>query len=167
MKNLAETSSEEATARLGARAVGEIAYVDDVAQFVHLRLLTGINLPANTTLETRRNGQRAVLLRTTAERNKFFTIADLLEGLPAKGDSVFPSTAKPKSASLRKSAPVLSAPAASNSILPDPHPTPAGMAPDHPAMPPGAVDPAVPDFDPANLPPLADPVKTPEDLRRF
>lgn len=162
MKKLAETSSEEATARLGAKAVGEVAYVDEVDQFVHLRLLTGTTLPAGIALETRPAGKRAALLRTTAERNKFFVIADLIEGLPAKGDSVFPSTAKAKPNSLRKLAPADALKVAPDSVPADPGLSPASDAPDHPVL----TAPDLPTFDPANLPPLADPVKTPQDLQR-
>ena len=163
MKKLTETSSEEAAARLGAKAVGEVAYVDGVDEFVHLRLLTGMSLPADTTLETRSSGKRTSLLRTTAERNKFFTVADLLEGLPSKGESAFPSTAKAKPTPPRKPAPGVPAGITGDNA---PAVPPVVSAPEYPALPMEAPDPSAPVFDPTNLPPLADPVKTPEDIKR-
>ena len=163
MEKLTETSSEEAAARLGAKAVGEVAYVDDAEQFVLIRALTGINLPPQAALETRRDGKRTALLRATPEKKNSFLAADLLEGSPQTGDGVFPSTVKPK--------PV--------KPLPPPVPPPLPVvAPDNPQKPntaaapvPATPDNIIPgllpagDLDPANLPKLRDAVKTPEDLR--
>jgi hypothetical protein len=163
MEQLTETSSEEATARLGAKAVGEIAYVDEAEQFVLIRTLTGINLPTDASLETRREGKRTGLLRGTAERNKVFTTADLLEGTPRSGDGVFPSTAKPKPKQVARpgSKPSPAAPGNPAASLPT-------FAPANPnALPEEVVPNAAPlDFDPTNLPSLPDPVRTPEDLKK-
>ncbi len=157
MENLAATSSEEAAARLGAKAVGEVAYVDDAEQFVLIRALTGINLTPEAMLETRRDGKRTALLRATPEKKNAFVAADLLEGMPQSGDGVFPSTAKP------------------NPLKPKPAPAPSaaipGSAPAGPAAvsapdsPPPTLVPAD-DLDPTNLPALKDAIKTPEDLKR-
>ena len=165
MEKLTETSSEEATARLGAKAVGEIAYVDDAERFVLIRALTGLHLPPEAGLETRRDGKRTALLRATPEKKNSFLAADLLEGTPQSGDAVFPSTAKPKP----------------GKPLPPPVPPPLPVVP--PSTPPHAVStpatnapeslghslpelPPVSDLDPANLPKLRDAIKTPEDLKR-
>ena len=155
MEKLTETSSEEAAARLGAKAVGEVAYVDDAEQFVLIRALTGINLPPQAALETRRGGKRTALLRATPEKKNSFLAADLLEGSPQTGDGVFPSTAKPS--------PVKPQPP------PVPPPLPVTTATPAPTVPPDNIIPELPpadDLDPANLPKLKDMVKTPEDAQR-
>lgn len=157
MEKLAATSSEEAAARLGAKAVGEVAYVDDAEQFVLIRALTGINLKPEATLETRRDGKRTALLRATPEKKNAFLAADLLEGTPQIGDGVFPSTAKP------------------SPLKPGPAPAPALVIPGSTPSAPTAVSPPdsppptlVPadDLDPTNLPALKEAIKTPEDLKR-
>jgi hypothetical protein len=157
MEKLAATSSEEAAARLGARAVGEVAYVDDAEQFVLIRALTGIQLVPETTLETRRDGKRTGLLRATPEKKNAFLAADLLEGTPQTGDGVFPSTAKPS--------PLNPGPApAPSPVIPESTPSaPAAVSP--PDSPPPTLVPAD-DLDPTNLPALKEAIKTPEDLKR-
>ena len=157
MEKLAATSSEEAAARLGAKAVGEVAYVDDAEQFVLIRALTGIHLTPEAMLETRRDGKRTALLRATPEKKNAFMAADLLEGTPQTGDGVFPSTAKPNPL---KPKPVTA-----------PFPAIPGSAPNGPAAvsapdsPPPTLVPAD-DLDPTNLPALKEAIKTPEDLKR-
>ena len=159
MEKLTLTSSEEAAARLGAKAVGEVAYVDDAEQFVLIRALTGVNLKPEAALETRRNGQRTALLRATPEKKNNFLAADLLEGTPQTGDAVFPSTAKPS--------PVKPLPPPVPPPLPPATPS-ATPSPDLPA----SADPVIPeplpvdDLDPTHLPKLKDAIKTPEDLKR-
>ena len=157
MEKLAATSSEEADARLGAKAVGEVAYVDDAEQFVLIRALTGINLKPEATLETRRDGKRSALLRATPEKKNAFLAADLLEGAPQTGDGVFPSTAKPS--------PLKPGPApAPSPVIPGSTPSaPAAVSP--PDTPPPTLVPAD-DLDPTNLPALKEAIKTPEDLKR-
>ena len=158
MEKLTATSSEEAAARLGAKAVGEVAYVDEAEQFVLIRALTGINLPPQAALETRRDGKRTALLRATPEKKNSFLAADLLEGTPKTGDGVFPSTAKPSP--VKPQAPPFppSLPSAS----------PAAPAPVAPEAPAGMIPELAPvdDLDPTQLPKLKDAVKTPEDLKR-
>ncbi len=164
MDQLTAASSEEATSRLGAKALGDIAYIDDAEQFVLIRTLTGVTIPVQSGLETRQDGKRTALLQATAERKNGFIAADLLEGSPQSGEAVFASTDRPKRTPLRPAAPP--APA----LLPPPaiqggSPFPAlnGI----PAMPEGTTAaPADPGFDPANLPPLQDAIVTPEDLKR-
>ena len=166
MEKLTETSSEEAAARLGAKAVGEVAYVDDAEQFVLIRALTGINLPPQAALEARRDGKRTALLRATPEKKNSFLAADLLEGNPQTGDGVFPSTAKPK--------PVKQLPPPVPPPLPlatpiNPTTKPSTSAAPFPPAVPGNTIPELPpanDLDPANLPKLKDAVKTPEDAQR-
>lgn len=157
MEKLAATSSEEAAARLGAKAIGEVAYVDDAEQFVLVRALAGIQLAPEATLETRRDGKRTALLRATPEKKNAFLAADLLEGTPQTGDGVFPSTAKP------------------NPLKPSPAPAPSPVIPGSTPAAPTAVSPPdsppptlVPadDLDPTNLPALKEAIKTPEDLKR-
>ena len=157
MENLVATASEEAAARLGAKAVGEVAYVDDAEQFVLIRALTGIQLAPEATLETRRDGKRTSLLRATPEKKNAFLAADLLEGTPQTGDGVFPSTAKPS--------PLKPGPApAPSPVIPGSTPSaPAAVSP--PDSPPPTLVPAD-DLDPTNLPALKDAIKTPEDLKR-
>lgn len=157
MEKLAATSSEEAAARLGAKAVGEVAYVDDAEQFVLIRALTGIQLAPEATLETRRDGKRTALLRATPEKKNAFLAADLLEGTPQTGDGVFPSTAKPRPLKPRP------APASSPVI---PGSTPAGPTTvnTHDSPPPTLVP--ADNLDPTNLPALKEAIKTPEDLKR-
>ena len=157
MEKLAATSSEEAAARLGAKAVGEVAYVDDAEHFVLIRALTGIQLAPEATLETRRDGKRTALLRATPEKKNAFLAADLLEGTPQTGDGVFPSTAKPS--------PLKPGPApAPSSVIPGS--TPAGPATvTTPDSPPPTLVPAD-DLDPTNLPTLREAIKTPDDLKR-
>ena len=157
MEKLTATSSEEAAARLGAKAVGEVAYVDDAEQFVLIRALTGIQLAPEATLETRRDGKRTALLRATPEKKNVFLAADLLEGTPQTGDGVFPSNAKP---SLLKPNPVT---APSPAIPGSTSAAPAAVNP--PDSPPPTLVPAD-DLDPTNLPALKDAIKTPEDLKR-
>ena len=157
MEKLAATSSEEAAARLGAKAVGEVAYVDDAEQFVLIRALTGIQLTPEATLETRRAGKLTALLRATPEKKNAFLAADLLEGTPQTGDGVFPSTAKP------------------SPLKPKPVPVPSPVIPgstaagpttvNTPDSPPSTLVPAD-DLDPTNLPALKEAIKTPEDLKR-
>lgn len=167
MDKLAATSSEEASARLGAKALGEIAYVDDAEQFVLIRTLNGVQIPGSAGLETRQAGKRTALLRATTERKNEFTAADLLEGQPQAGEGVFASTAKPKPKPARPAGP------APTVATPNAVPTPAAptFTPD-PNSPPGLPF-ALPmgsvsgeSFDPTNLPPLQDPIVTPEDLKR-
>lgn len=159
MEKLTLTSSEEAAARLGAKAVGEVAYVDDAEQFVLIRALNGVQLPPQAPLETRRNGQRTALLRATPEKKNNFLAADLLEGTPQTGDAVFPSTAKP------------------SPVKPLPPPVPPPLPPAAPSAPPSpdlpeTPDPIIPepaaldDLDPTHLPKLKDAIKNPEDLKR-
>ena len=154
MEKLTLTSSEEAAARLGAKAVGEVAYVDDAEQFVLIRALTGINLPPQAALETRRDGKRTALLRTTPEKKNSFLAADLLEGTPQSGDGVFPSTAKPK--------PVKSLPPPVPPPLPvatpgTPNKSSAASTPSPAAVPVNIIPelPPANDLDPANLPKLS------------
>ncbi len=156
MEQLAATSSDEATARLGARALGEVAYVDGDEQFVLIRTLNGVAIPALANLETRRQGQRTALLRSSPERKNAFATADLLEGSPQSGDGVFPSTAK------SSSRPKPAAPAA-------PPAAPPKADPALPSALPGEARPAAPpedDLDPTRLPSLQDPIKSPDDLKR-
>lgn len=158
MEQLATTSSEEATARLGARALGEVAYVDSAEQFVLIRTLNGIAIPALASLETRRQGRRTALLRGSPERKNAFATADLLEGSPQSGDGVFPSSAKPSTRPKPSPAP----------------PTPPSAAPPQadPGLPPALpsearpMSPAEDDLDPTRLPALQDPIKAPDDLKR-
>lgn len=157
MEKLAATSSEEAAARIGAKAVGEVAYVDDAEQFVLIRALTGIQLAPEATLETRRDGKRTALLRATPEKKNAFLAADLLEGTPQTGDGVFPSTAKPspfKPGPAPAPAPVIpgSTPSAPTAVTPPDSPPPTLVPAD--------------DLDPTNLPALKEAIKTPEDLKR-
>ncbi|RYD33490.1 MAG: hypothetical protein EOP86_13275, partial [Verrucomicrobiaceae bacterium] len=95
LEKLITTSAADASSRLGQKAVGEIAAVGEDSQYVLMRLRTGISLPANTELESRRGGTRTALLRMTPERKNIFTIADLAEGAPQAGDSLFLSKVSP------------------------------------------------------------------------
>lgn len=171
MEKLAATSSDEAASRLGATALGEIAYVDDAEQFVLIRTLTGVNLPGQAGLESRSQGKRTALLRATAERKNGFIAADLLEGTPQTGDTVVASTEKPKLPPLRPAtAPSTASP--ETALLPPPAIPGSGTAPvpminGVPALPSGTTpSPAELGFDPANLPPLKDAIVTPEDLKK-
>ncbi|MDB6132494.1 MAG: hypothetical protein JWM59_737 [Verrucomicrobiales bacterium] len=110
LEKLIATSAADTSSRLGQKAVGEIAAVGEDSQYVLMRLRTGISLPANTELESRRGGTRTALLRMTPERKNIFTIADLTEGAPQAGDSLFLSKAKSSIPQpLTAGAPVLSA----------------------------------------------------------
>lgn len=155
LEKLIETSAGEASARLGDKAVGEIVSVAADEQFVLLKLLNGVNLPTDTELETRRNGTRSGLLKMTPEKNRMFNIADLTEGSPEVGDSVYPTKQKPsfdKPGTLSASG----------------KPAPAGMSTAPvplealPLLPPPAT--GQDDFNPKNLPPLPGRVEKPEDV---
>lgn len=157
MEKLAETSSEEAAARLGANAVGQVAYVDDAEQFLLIRTLEGLALPAGAALETREGGKQTAVLQTTAERKDSFVAADILQGHPRAGESIYPSKVKVSQPVAGLPVPVSpatgtaagsSSPAVPAMALPQPVPAPAAG------------------FDPANLPRLEDPIEKPEDLRR-
>jgi hypothetical protein len=165
MEKLTETSSKEASTRLGDKALGEIAYVDAPEEFVLIRPLTGINLPANAGLETRRDGQRSALLRSTPERKNTFATADILEGNPQTGDGVFPSTAKPKPQPKPKPGAKLESgvtPPPGPSVAPDSDfTTPSGLPAEK--LPAAAAE---QELDPAQLPAMPDPIKTPEDLQK-
>ena len=167
MEKLTETSSREASTRLGDKALGEIAYVDAPEEFVLIRRLTGINLPANAGLETRRDGQRTALLRSTLERKNTFAAADILEGTPQTGDGVFPSTAKPKPQPKLKPKPGAkpesgATPPPGPSVAPDTDfTTPSGLPAEK--LPAAATE---QELDPAQLPALPDQIKTPEDLQK-
>jgi hypothetical protein len=163
MEKLTETSSREASTRLGDKALGEIAYVDAPDEFVLIRPLTGINLPANAGLETRRGGQRTALLRSTPERKNTFATADILEGTPQTGDGVFPSTAKPKPKPRPGVKPASGVTPSPPSGATDPgFTTPSGL----PAEKLPAAATTEQELDPARLPAMPDPIKTPEDLQR-
>lgn len=168
MEKLTQTSSEEAAARLGEKAVGEVAYVDEAEQFILIRALTGVNLPPQSGLETRRGSQRTALLRTTPEKKNGFIAADLVEGTPQTGDGVFPSTAKPRPKPPRRPG---TTPARTATDAPPPAPLPTGARdPSAPADLPSDFTPVASpedDLHPANLPPLPDPIRTPEDLKRL
>ena len=159
MDQLAATSSQEASSRLGARSLGEVAYVDDAEQFVLIRTLNGIAIPPLASLESQRHGKTTALLRSTPERKNTFAAADILEGNPQSGDAVLPSTAKP---SPRKK------PRTSPSPTPPPAPATPPSAPADPAHPDEARPMAPPDddLDPTRLPALQDPIKSPNDLKR-
>lgn len=177
MEKLVETSSEEATARLGAHAVGEISYVADAEQYVLVKTLAGATIPESANLESRQNGKRNAILRATSARNKAFIAADILEGNPQSGDPVFPSTAKPATPTGR---PTTTTTTTTTPALPNTTGTPGngtattgttGSPPAAPAPPMRPQDlvppPILPGgFDPANPMPLPPPIESVEDLQR-
>jgi hypothetical protein len=168
MEKLAKTSSEEADARLGATALGEVALVHEGEQYVLIRALTGVALPADAGLETRRDGKPTALLRSTTERKGNFAAADLLEGMPLPGDGVFASSRKPKSRPpVRQVAMPTPAPSLPSAPTAKPGVVPVAPAPGLPSPEPKpAAPPAVDDgFDPTNLPAFTEPVVAPQDLQ--
>jgi hypothetical protein len=87
LKNLTEASVSEASSRLGEKAVGEVILVNADSGFVLLRARNGITLDAGQELLCQSSG--AARLKVTPERksNMFFA-ADIVSGVPLKGDSV-------------------------------------------------------------------------------
>lgn len=163
MEKLKETSSEEAAARLGATALGEVASVREGGEYVLIRTLAGVRIPADAGLESRHEGKRTALLRSTPERNNTFATADVLEGTPQPGDGVFPSTAKPKpSPPVRPTIAPAPAPAPNRPAVETAAPAPALPGEESaPAVPAGVED----DFDPTNLPAFKEAVAVPQDLK--
>lgn len=165
MEKLAATASDEATSRLGSKAIGEVAWVDTAEHFILIRTLEGLNLPAGAALESRREGLRTSILHATAERKNLFLAADVVEGNPQQGDPVYPSTAKP---SIPPRPAILSA--SGSTGAPEPAAASPAASTPVPDLPPSANQlpeiPAAYGFDPANLPPLPAPVTKPEDMLR-
>lgn len=156
MKKLVEASTDEATERLGEKALGEIVGVS--GQYVLIRPLVGLVLPQGIRLEGRHHGKRTSLLQPTPEKNGPFIAADLLEGTPQAGDPVHATKAKPSLFEGTTSTGLTPAPTRAESSVP-PAPVPHGALPDLPEAEnlPG-------DFDPANLPALPDRITSPADV---
>ncbi|MES2708841.1 MAG: hypothetical protein V4726_19760 [Verrucomicrobiota bacterium] len=154
LDKLIAASAGEASARLGEKAVGEIASVSE--HYVLLRLLTGVVMPTGTELESRRNGTRTALLTMTPEKKSLFTIADLTEGAPQTGDSLYLSKARPSLPSARPGA-----------VLGNPVSAPPGSAPEPvdslPLLPPPATG-GTDDFNPKDLPSLPGRILNPDDV---
>ena len=163
MEKLVETSSEEATARLGANALGEISYVADAEQYVLVRPLAGVSIPDTANLESRENGKRNALMKATSARNKEFIAADILEGNPKTGDAVFLSEAKRSTPTGRPVTPPPSTPTTEKTP-----PTPPSGGPGPAILPQDLIPPPIlpGGFDPAHPEPLPPPVESVEDLRR-
>lgn len=172
MEKLVASSTEEATARLGANALGEVSYVADAEQYVLVKLLAGASIPESAKLESRQNGKRNAILQATSARNKGFIAADILEGNPQSGDPVFPSTAKPAVPTGRPTtgtaATPTTGPATGSPGDPATPPAPATSAAPPPMRPQDLVPPPIlpGDFDPANPAPLPPPIESVEDLTR-
>lgn len=155
LEKLIAASTADASTRLGQKAVGEIAAVGEDSQYVLMRLRTGISLPANTELESRRGGSRTALLRMTPERKNIFTVADLAEGAPQAGDALFLSKAAPsvpQPQPLATGAPVLSPAGEAAVSAAAPRTNPAVPADQQALLPPPSTGvplsaPAVPDDD--------------------
>lgn len=156
MKKLVEASTDEATERLGEKAVGEIVNVSD--QYVLIRPLVGLVLPPGIRLEGRHHGKRTALLQLTPEKNGPFIAADLLEGTPEAGDPVHATKVKPSLFEGTTATGLTPAPTRAESSAPL-APVPREALPDIPAAEklPG-------DFDPAHLPALPDRITSPADV---
>jgi hypothetical protein len=83
--NVAATS--EADSRLGAKAAGEVVYVDGGGGFVLLRARAGLTLAPEQELECRGKDAR---IKVTLERKGVFVAADIMSGEPDVGDAVIP-----------------------------------------------------------------------------
>ncbi len=164
MEKLVETSSEEATARLGANALGEISYVADAEQYVLVRPLAGVSIPDTATLESRENGKRNALMKATSARNKDFIAADILEGNPKTGDAIFLSEGKRTTTTGRPATPPPSTPPGREKTTTGPPPGDASPA----VLPQDLIPPPIQPggFDPAHPEPLPPPIESVEDLRR-
>lgn len=194
LEKLTEASAGEAESRLGHRALGEVASVNAEDQFVLLRPLVGVVIPPGTELESRRGNTRTGVLRVAKEKKSLFTVADLVEGSPQNGDSIFASKSKtpppltPVPASgLAGARPQSGAAPVPVSSLMAPASTVRAGKPgeDAPLLPPPSFEqqdtepvtgslpvPAAgvksmdDDFDPANLPKLPGRISKPEDVRK-
>jgi hypothetical protein len=85
LTKLAEAATSEASGRLGEKAVGEVSYVDDASGYVLIRARAGLALADGTELECRGSDGK---LRVTPERKNAFVAADIISGVPEKGDAV-------------------------------------------------------------------------------
>lgn len=84
LQKLAEAATTEVSSRLGEKAVGEVAYVDADGGYALIQARSGLGLPPGQELVCQRSAAR---LKITAERKGSFVAADILTGVPQKGES--------------------------------------------------------------------------------
>ena len=94
LSRLAEAATTEVSGRLGEKAVGEVAYVDADGGYVLVRARSGLALPPAQELQCQGSSAR---LKVSPERKNTFVAADIMSGIPQKGESVISvkSSAKP------------------------------------------------------------------------
>jgi hypothetical protein len=88
LKKLTEASASEASSRLGEKAAGEVVFVDADGGFALIRARQGLTLETGQELEAR--GKGTARLKVTPERKNVFVAADIVSGIPQKGDPVTP-----------------------------------------------------------------------------
>lgn len=89
LAKLHEAAAGEATSRLGENAAGEVILVNADSGFVLIRARNGLTLETGS--ELRCEGTGSGRLRVTPERkNRNLFAADIVSGVPHKGDPVIP-----------------------------------------------------------------------------
>ena len=89
LAKLHEAAAGEASSRLGEKAAGEVILVNADSGFVLIRARNGLTLETGAELRCEGSGHGKVKV-TPERKNRNLFAADIISGVPQKGDSVIP-----------------------------------------------------------------------------